>query len=52
MDQLHLYDKHQAQLCFLMSLIGVILKQTSNKTFIATTLDSLFNATCHKSSIG
>lgn len=51
MDQIHLYVKHQTQLCFLMSLIGVILKQTSNKTFIATTLDSLFSATCHKSSI-
>ncbi|KAK8730652.1 hypothetical protein OTU49_007859 [Cherax quadricarinatus] len=51
MEQLHIYDKQQAQLCFLMSLIGVTLRQTTNKTFIATTLDSLFNATCHKSAI-
>ncbi|XP_042231664.1 maestro heat-like repeat-containing protein family member 1 isoform X2 [Homarus americanus] len=51
MEQLQLYDKQQAQLCFMMSLIGVTLKHTTNKTFIATTLDSLFNATCHKSSV-
>ncbi|XP_042865363.1 maestro heat-like repeat-containing protein family member 1 isoform X1 [Penaeus japonicus] len=51
MDQLHIYDKQQAQLCFLMSLIGVTLKHMSNKTFVATTLDSLFNATSHKSAV-
>nr|XP_045621254.1 maestro heat-like repeat-containing protein family member 1 isoform X2 [Procambarus clarkii] len=51
MDQLHLYDKQQAQLCFLMSLVGVTLKQVTNENFIATTLDCLFNATCHKSAI-
>ncbi|KAK7069885.1 hypothetical protein SK128_026462, partial [Halocaridina rubra] len=49
MEQLHIYDKQPAQLCFLMSLVGVTLKHTSNKTFVATTLDSLFNATSHKS---
>lgn len=51
MDQLHLYDKQPMKLCFIMSLVGVTLKHTANKTFVATTLDNLFNATSHKSSL-
>lgn len=52
MEQLHLYEKQQTQLCFLMSLIGITLKQATSKTFIATNLTSLFNAVNHKSSSG
>lgn len=50
MEQLHLYEKQQTLLCFLMSLIGITMKHTTSKTFIATNLTSLFNAVNHKSS--
>ncbi|XP_045111851.1 maestro heat-like repeat-containing protein family member 1 isoform X2 [Portunus trituberculatus] len=49
MEQLHLYEKQPSQLCFLMSLIGITLKQSTSKTFIATNLTTLFNAMNHKS---
>lgn len=52
MEQLHLYEKQQTQLCFLMSLIGITLKQATSKTFIATNLTTLFNTVNHKSSAG
>ena len=50
MEQLANCDKHQGRRCFLMSMIGVILKHSNNKTFVAITLDSLYGATNHKSS--
>uniref|UniRef100_A0A0P4W3R7 Maestro heat-like repeat-containing protein family member 1 n=1 Tax=Scylla olivacea TaxID=85551 RepID=A0A0P4W3R7_SCYOL len=49
MEQLHLYEKQPTQLCFLMSLIGITLKQSTSKTFIATNLTTLFNTINQKS---
>ncbi|KAK3886737.1 hypothetical protein Pcinc_009116 [Petrolisthes cinctipes] len=49
MEQVHLYEKHQTPLCFMMSLVGVTLSLISNKTFIATSLDTLFSGTSHRS---
>ncbi|XP_076028308.1 maestro heat-like repeat-containing protein family member 1 isoform X3 [Oratosquilla oratoria] len=47
-EQLNQLEGHPELRSFLVSLIGVTLKASSNKTYVATSLDTIFNSTPHK----